>query len=118
MRKIGISVLAFFAFISGCNDKEENKIKTPKMQNLVGFILFKDEKSAVFLEGKHAPEKEDFKLSQDRLIRKYRNHVVILELSQIENKEDLVEGKKMKVWLNTLKESDPPKATIKKFNWL
>ncbi|MGQ8920796.1 DUF3221 domain-containing protein [Bacillus halotolerans] len=94
MHKIGISVLAFFAFISGCNDKEENKIKTPKMQNLVGFILFKDEKSAVFLEGKHAPEKEDFELSQDRLIRKYKNHVVILELSQIENKEDLVEGKK------------------------
>lgn len=31
MRKIGISVLALFAFISGCNDKEENKIKTPKM---------------------------------------------------------------------------------------
>lgn len=57
-------------------------------------------------------------MSQDRLIRKYKNHVVILGLSQIENKEDLVEGKKMKVWFNTLKECDPPKATIKKFNWL
>ncbi|MEC1738221.1 DUF3221 domain-containing protein [Bacillus mojavensis] len=87
------------------------------MQNLVGFILIKDEKSAIFLEGKHTPDKED-QLSQDRLIKKYKSHVVILGLSQIENKEDLVTGKKMKVWFNTLKESDPPKTTIKKFKRL
>ncbi|MGV4320121.1 DUF3221 domain-containing protein [Bacillus mojavensis] len=118
MHKIAILVLAFFAFISGCNDKEENKIKTPKMQNLVGFILIKDEKSALFLEGKHTPDKEDFQLSQDRLIKKYKSHVVILGLSQIENKEDLVTGKKMKVWFNTLKESDPPKTIIKKYKRL
>lgn len=78
MHKIAILVLAFFAFISGRNDKEEKKIKTPKMQNLVGFILIKDEKSALFLEGKHTPDKEDFQLSQDRLIKKYKSHVVIL----------------------------------------
>ncbi|NTU25515.1 DUF3221 domain-containing protein [Bacillus tequilensis] len=114
MPKLGVILVAFILFLVGCDKNEPNGGGT-KMQNLVGYVVLKEDDSAILITSKEAPSKEDYKLSEEQLINKYKNQVVIIGLSELDTKNDLKQGKKIKVWFNILKESNPPRATIQKY---
>ncbi|MCY8513754.1 DUF3221 domain-containing protein [Bacillus atrophaeus] len=117
MPKLGVILMAFILFLVGCNKNEQNGDEA-KMQSLVGYVVLKDDDSAILITSTEAPVKEDYKLSEEQLINKFKNQVVIIGLSELDNKDDLKQGKKIKVWFNILKESDPPRTTIQKYEIL
>ncbi|MCA1237282.1 YobA family protein [Bacillus velezensis] len=49
------------------------------------------------------------------MIEKYRSDIVLLGLSQLNNKDDLSKGQKIRIWYKKLNESSPPKTNISKF---
>ncbi|MEC3756069.1 DUF3221 domain-containing protein [Bacillus halotolerans] len=114
MSKLGVILMAFSLFLVGCNKNEQNGGET-KMQSLVGYVALKGDDSAILITSTEAPAKEDYELSEEQLINKYKNQVVIIGLSEIDTKDDLKQGKKIKVWFNILKESNPPRTTIQKY---
>ncbi|MCY8201539.1 DUF3221 domain-containing protein [Bacillus subtilis] len=117
MPKIGVSLIVLIIFLAGCNKNEQNGDET-KMQSLVGYIVLKDNNSAILITATEAPVKEDYDLSEGQLMSKFKNKIVIVGLSEIDNTDDLKRGEKIKVWFHTRKESNPPSATIQKYEIL
>lgn len=115
--KIGVSLIVLIIFLAGCNKNEQNGDET-KMQSLVGYIVLKDNNSAILITATEAPVKEDYDLSEGQLMSKFKNKIVIVGLSEIDKTDDLKRGEKIKVWFQTLKESNPPSATIQKYELL
>ncbi|MFN2747277.1 MULTISPECIES: DUF3221 domain-containing protein [Bacillus] len=108
-----VSLLAVLAG-GGCQANEEMPA-SENGQSSVGYIFFKKEDSAIFIESQQKPNDEDYKLTEREIIKKYRNKVILLGLSKLKNKEELKQRQKVKVWFNHLKESNPPQATIDRF---
>ncbi|AGA23370.1 MULTISPECIES: DUF3221 domain-containing protein [Bacillus] len=119
MPKIGVSLIVLIIFLAGCNKNEQNGDET-KMQSLVGYVVLKDNNRAILITTTETPVKEDYDLSEGQLMNKFKNNIVIVGLSEIEidNTDDLKRGEKIKVWFHTLKESNPPSATIQKYELL
>ncbi|GLI86759.1 DUF3221 domain-containing protein [Bacillus subtilis] len=117
MPKIGVSLIVLIIFLAGCNKNEQNGDET-KMQSLVGYVVLKDNERAILITDTIAPVKEDYDLSEGQLMNKFKNNIVIVGLSEIDNTDDLKRGEKIKVWFHTLKESNPPSATIQIYELL
>ncbi|AFQ57816.1 hypothetical protein BHY07_10325 [Bacillus subtilis subsp. subtilis] len=120
MPKIGVSLIVLIMliiFLAGCNKNEQNGDET-KMQSLVGYVVLKDNERAILITDTKAPGKEDYNLSEGQLMNKFKNNIVIVGLSEIDNTDDLKRGEKIKVWFHTRKESNPPSATIQKYELL
>ncbi|MBY0182531.1 DUF3221 domain-containing protein [Bacillus subtilis] len=115
MPKIGVSLIVLIIFLAGCNKNEQNGDET-KMQSLVGYVVLKDNNRAILITTTETPVKEDYDLSEGQLMNKFKNNIV--GLSEIDNTDDLKRGEKIKVWFHTLKESNPPSATIQKYELL
>ncbi|OIR60975.1 hypothetical protein BLL41_10890 [Bacillus sp. FMQ74] len=114
MPKIGISFIVLMIFLAGCNKNGQNGDET-KVQSLVGYVVHKDNNRAILITDTEAPAKEDYDLSEGQLMNKFKNKIVIVGLSEIDNTDDLKRGEKIKVWFHTLKESNPPSATIQQY---
>lgn len=110
MPKIGVSLIVLMIFLVGCNKNEQNGDET-MMQSLVGYVGFKDNNRAILITDTEALAKEDFDLSEGQLMNKFKNNIVIVGLS-------VKRGEKIKVWFHTRKESNPPSATIQKYELL
>ncbi|MEC1272350.1 DUF3221 domain-containing protein [Bacillus subtilis] len=118
MPKIGVSLIVLIIFLAGCNKNEQNGDET-KMQSLVGYVVLKDNNRAILITTTETPVKEDYDLSEGQLMNKFKNNIVIVGLSEIDNTDDLKRGEKIKVWFHTRKESNPPpSATIQKYELL
>ncbi|WOO47585.1 DUF3221 domain-containing protein [Bacillus subtilis] len=117
MPKIGVSLIVLIIFLAGCNKNEQNGDET-KMQSLVGYVVLKDNNRAILITTTETPVKEDYDLSEGQLMNKFKNNIVIVGLSEFDNTDDLKRGEKIKVWFHTLKESNPPSATIQKYELL
>ncbi|MGG1446426.1 DUF3221 domain-containing protein [Bacillus subtilis] len=117
MPKIGVSLIVLIIFLAGCNENEQNGDET-KMQSLVGYVVLKDNNRAILITTTETPVKEDYDLSEGQLMNKFKNNIVIVGLSEIDNTDDLKRGEKIKVWFQTLKESNPPSVTIQKYELL
>ncbi|MEI2459907.1 DUF3221 domain-containing protein [Bacillus subtilis] len=120
MPKIGVSLIVLIMliiFLAGCNKNEQNGDET-KMQSLVGYVVLKDNNRAILITTTETPVKEDYDLSEGQLMNKFKNNIVIVGLSEIDNTDDLKRGEKIKVWFHTRKESNPPSATIQKYELL
>ncbi|NLS86894.1 DUF3221 domain-containing protein [Bacillus subtilis] len=79
---------------------------------------FKDNNRAILITDTEALAKEDYNLSEEQLMNKFKNKIVIVGLSEIDSTADLKRGEKVKVWFHTRKESNPPSATIQQYKLL
>ncbi|CAF1852550.1 hypothetical protein NRS6141_04053 [Bacillus subtilis] len=116
MPKIGVSLIVLIIFLAGCNKNEQNGDET-KMQSLVGYVVLKDNNRAILITTTETPVKEDYDLSEGQLMNKFKNNIVIVGLSEIDNTDDLKRGEKIKVWFHTLKESNPPVQRYNNINY-
>lgn len=48
------------------------------------------------------------------LVDKYSSDLIVIDLSKV-NKQKLKPGQKIEIWFEELKESNPPKTTVKKY---
>ncbi|MGG3032935.1 DUF3221 domain-containing protein [Bacillus stercoris] len=117
MPKIGVSLIVLMIFLAGCNKNEQNGDET-MMQSLVGYVGFKDNNRAILITDTEALAKEDYNLSEEQLMNKFKNKIVIVGLSEIDSTADLKRGEKVKVLFHTRKESNPPSATIQQYKLL
>lgn len=92
MPKIGVSLIVLIIFLLGCKN-EQNGDKT-KMQSLVGYVVLKDNNRAILITTTETPVKEDYDLSEGQLMNKFKNNIVIVGLSEIDNTDDLKRGEK------------------------
>lgn len=97
MPKIGVSLIVLIIFLAGCNKNEQHGEET-KMQSLVGYVVLKDNERAILITDTKAPVKEDYDLSEGQLMNKFKNNIVIVGLSEIDNTDDLKRGEKIKVY--------------------
>ncbi|KMM62846.1 hypothetical protein ACH95_04180 [Bacillus glycinifermentans] len=109
-------LISVFAILAGSGCQTNKEIEAPeKGQSIVGYVMLKEGDRAILVESQHRPKKENYRLTEREIIQKYRNKVTVLGLSDINNKEELKQRQKVKVWLHMLKESNPPQATIHRF---
>ncbi|WP_236823005.1 DUF3221 domain-containing protein [Bacillus velezensis] len=84
-------------------------------QTMVGYVILKGENQAIFIPNEKADVKDYENLSEKEIIKKYRSDIVLLGLSQLNNKDDLSKGQKIRIRYKKLNESSPPKTNISKF---
>ncbi|MGZ0137815.1 DUF3221 domain-containing protein [Bacillus velezensis] len=84
-------------------------------QTMVGYVILKRENQAILIPNEKANVKDYKNLSEKEIIEKYRSDIVLLGLSQLNNKDDLSKGQKIRIWYKKLNESSPPKTNISKF---
>ncbi|MGE6632267.1 DUF3221 domain-containing protein [Bacillus sp. NPDC077027] len=121
MKNIKILVVLFTVLLVGCNhinenktDTETNKEKKEISFSEKGILLYKDEKFGLLLINNKIPEKSDYFLQSDILVDQYNLDLIVIDLSKVNDKE-LIQGQKIEIWFDALKESKPPKATVKKY---
>ncbi|MBY8914102.1 YobA family protein [Bacillus sp. YC2] len=108
MYKMFRMVLILLCITTGCQN-QHGKNFVEEEQTMVGYVIFKGENQAIFTRNEKANVKN---LSEKEIIEKYRSDIVLLGLSQLDNKDDLKKGQKIRIWYKKLNESSPPKTVI------
>ncbi|NWF42703.1 hypothetical protein DJ474_14550 [Bacillus sp. 8A6] len=115
-------ILIFLILLVAChspkgniNDSDnKNKITAPFSKK--GILLRKGETNLLLINNK-TPLKSDDSLKTHLLIEKYKNNLIVMDLTKVDSKE-LSQGQTIEVWFDELQESFPPKATVKKYHIL
>ncbi|TYS31123.1 DUF3221 domain-containing protein [Bacillus pumilus] len=112
-------ILIFLLLLVACNFPKGN-IKDSYNQNKTtapfskkGILLCKEETSLLLINNK-TPLKSDDSLNTHLLIDKYKDDLIIIDLTKVDSKE-LSQGQTIEIWFDELQESFPPKATVKKY---
>ncbi len=98
----------------GCQDQHRKHFMEAE-KTMVGYVILKGENQAILIPNEKADVKDYENLSEKEIIEKYRSDIVLLGLSQLNNKDDLSKGQKIRIWYKKLNESSPPKTNISKF---
>ncbi|GJI61731.1 MULTISPECIES: DUF3221 domain-containing protein [Bacillus amyloliquefaciens group] len=98
----------------GCQNQHSKNLAEEE-QTMVGYVIFKGENQAIFIPNEKANVKDYENLNAKEIIERYRSDIILLGLSQLDNKNDLKKGQKVRIWYKKLNESSPPKTTISKF---
>ncbi|MFI8624536.1 DUF3221 domain-containing protein [Bacillus altitudinis] len=116
-----VSILIFTLFLVGCVHVNEKKINTEpsseKKETLFsakGILLHKEKNVGLLLINNKTPKKNDYLLESATLVDKYSSDLIVIDLSKV-NKRKLKPGQKIEIWFEELKESNPPKTTVKKY---
>ncbi|MED0802140.1 YobA family protein [Bacillus safensis] len=115
-------ILIFLILLVAChspkgnikNSDNKNKITAPFSKK--GILLRKGETNLLLINNK-TPLKSDDSLKTHLLIEKYKNNLIVMDLTKVDSKE-LSQGQTIEVWFDELQESFPPKATVKKYHIL
>ncbi|WP_391509960.1 DUF3221 domain-containing protein [Bacillus safensis] len=78
-------------------------------------ILLRKEETNLLLINNRTPLKSDDSLNTQLLIDKYKDDLIIIDLTKVDSKK-LSQGQTIEVWFDELQESSPPKATVKKYH--
>ncbi|AZJ44338.1 hypothetical protein A7313_10885 [Bacillus velezensis] len=114
MYRVFIMLLILLYITLGCQN-QHNKHFMEAEQTMVGYVILKRENQAILIPNEKADAKDFKNLSEKEIIEKYRSDIVLLGLSQLNNKDDLSKGQKIRIWYKKLNESSPPKTNISKF---
>lgn len=98
----------------GCQNQHSKNLAEEE-QTMVGYVIYKDASQAIITPNEKANVKDYENLTAKEIIERFRSDIVLLGLSQLDNKNDLKKGQKIRIWYKKLNESSPPKATISKF---
>lgn len=112
--RVFIMLLILLCITLGCQN-QHNKHFMEAEQTMVGYVILKRENQAILIPNEKADVKDYENLSEKEIIEKYRSDIVLLGLSQLNNKDDLSKGQKIRIWYKKLNESSPPKTNISKF---
>ncbi|QQD83954.1 DUF3221 domain-containing protein [Bacillus siamensis] len=115
MYRVFRMLLILLCVTLGCQS-QHGKNLADEEQTMVGYVICKDENQAILTPNEKANVKDYENLSAKEIIEKYRSDIVLLGLSQLDNKNDLKKGQKIRIWYKNLNESSPPKTTVSKFN--
>ncbi|KIL21185.1 DUF3221 domain-containing protein [Bacillus safensis] len=115
-------ILFFLILLVACHSPKghikdsdnKNKITAPFSKK--GILLRKGETNLLLINNK-TPLKSDDSLKTHLLIEKYKNDLIVMDLTKVDSKE-LSQGQTIEVWFDELQESFPPKATVKKYHIL
>ncbi len=107
-------LLILLCITLGCQDQHSKHFMEAE-QTMVGYVILKGENQAILIPNEKADVKDYENLSEKEIIKKYRSDIVLLGLSQLNNKDDLSKGQKIRIWYKKLNESSPPKTNISKF---
>ncbi|MDP4564750.1 DUF3221 domain-containing protein [Bacillus safensis] len=113
-------ILFFLILLVACHSPKgnikdsdnKNKITAPFSKK--GILLRKGETKLLLINNK-TPLKSDDSLKTHLLIEKYKNNLIVMDLTKVDSKE-LSQGQTIEVWFDELQESFPPKATVKKYH--
>ncbi|GLF82239.1 hypothetical protein COL97_10420 [Bacillus safensis] len=112
-------ILIFLILLVACNSPKDN-IKDSYNQNKTtasfskkGILLRKGETNLLLINNK-TPLKSDDSLKTHLLIEKYKNDLIVMDLTKVDSKE-LSQGQTIEVWFDELQESFPPKAKVEKY---
>ncbi|MCC9021738.1 DUF3221 domain-containing protein [Bacillus nakamurai] len=114
MYRIFIMLSILLCVTLGCQSQHSKNLADEE-QTMVGYVIYKDENQAILTPNEKANVKDYENLSAKEIIEKYRSDIVLLGLSQLDNKNDLKKGQKIRIWYKKLNESSPPKTTVSKF---
>ncbi|QHQ59142.1 hypothetical protein C3734_03020 [Bacillus velezensis] len=114
MYRVFIILLVLLCITLGCQN-QHSKYFMEAEQTMVGYVILKGENQAILIPNEKADVKDYENLSEKEIIEKYRSDIVLLGLSQLNNKDDLSKGQKIRIWYKKLNESSPPKTNISKF---
>ncbi|MGA3854134.1 DUF3221 domain-containing protein [Bacillus pumilus] len=89
------------------------RIKQQHLFQKKGILLCKEETSLLLINNK-TPLKSDDSLNTHLLIDKYKDDLIIIDLTKVDSKE-LSQGQTIEIWFDELQESFPPKATVEKY---
>ncbi|WP_368931170.1 DUF3221 domain-containing protein [Bacillus pumilus] len=116
-----VSILVFTLFLVGCVHNNEKKLNTePSSEkkeilfSAKGILLHKEKNTGLLLINNKTPKKNDYLLELNTLVDKYSSDLIVIDLSKV-NKQKLKPGQKIEIWFEELKESNPPKTTVKKY---
>ncbi|MFS0654938.1 DUF3221 domain-containing protein [Bacillus sp. 179-C3.3 HS] len=116
-----MSIVIISFLLVGCVHGHFKKANTAPMQDIKdttfsvrGILLYKKENVGFLLIHDKVPKKEDDFLEPNRLIDKYQSDLIVMDLSKVNTKK-LKPGQKIDIWFDELKESLPPKTTVKKY---
>ncbi|MBY0191952.1 DUF3221 domain-containing protein [Bacillus aerophilus] len=115
-------ILIFLILLVACHSPKgnikdsdnKNKITAPFSKK--GILLRKGETNLLLINNK-TPLKSDDSLKTHLLIEKYKNDLIVMDLTKVDSKQ-LSQGQTIGVWFDELQESFPPKATVKKYHIL
>ncbi|ARD56386.1 YobA family protein [Bacillus safensis] len=113
-------ILIFLILLVACHSPKgnikdsdnKNKITAPFSKK--GILLRKGETNLLLINNK-TPLKSDDSLKTHLLIEKYKNDLIVMDLTKVDSKQ-LSQGQTIEVWFDELQESFPPKATVKKYH--
>lgn len=121
LEKGGFNLYRVFLMLSillcvtlGCQNQHSKNLAEEE-QTMVGYVIYKDASQAIITPNEKANVKDYENLTAKEIIERFRSDIVLLGLSQLDNKNDLKKGQKIRIWYKKLNESSPPKATISKF---
>ncbi|MFP3839791.1 DUF3221 domain-containing protein [Bacillus safensis] len=112
--------LIFLILLAACNSPKGNikdsynKSKTTASFSKKGVLLSKGETNLLLINNR-TPLKSDDSLNTQLLIDKYKDDLIIIDLTKVDSKK-LSQGQTIEVWFDELQESAPPKATVKKYH--
>ena len=112
--------LIFLILLAACNSPKDNikdsynKSKTTASFSKKGVLLSKGETNLLLINNR-TPLKSDDSLNTQLLIDKYKDDLIIIDLTKVDSKK-LSQGQAIEVWFDELQESSPPKATVKKYH--
>ncbi|WKT01219.1 DUF3221 domain-containing protein [Bacillus velezensis] len=111
MYRVFIMLLILLCITLGCQNQHSKHFMEAE-QTMVGYVILKRENQAILIPNEKADVKDYENLSEKEIIEKYRSDIVLLGLSQLNNKDDLSKGQKIRIWYKKLNESSPPKTNI------
>ncbi|WP_258182658.1 YobA family protein [Bacillus sp. Nf3] len=112
--------LIVLILLAACNSPKVNikdsynKSKTTASFSKKGVLLSKGETNLLLINNR-TPLKSDDSLKTHLLIEKYKNDLIVMDLTKVDSKK-LSQGQTIEVWFDELQESSPPKATVKKYH--
>ncbi|MFP3634005.1 DUF3221 domain-containing protein [Bacillus sp. SIMBA_033] len=109
-----IMLLVLLCITLGCQNQHSKNFMENE-QTMIGYVIFKGENQAILTRNEKDNVKDYENLSEIEIIEKYKSDIVLLGLSQLNNKDDLSKGQKIRIWYKKLNESSPPKTNISKF---
>ncbi|WP_169056627.1 DUF3221 domain-containing protein [Bacillus pumilus] len=116
-----VSILVYTLFLVGCVHNNEKKLNTePSIEtketlfSAKGILLHKEKNTGLLLINNKTPKKNDYLLELNTLVDKYSSDLIVIDLSKV-NKKKLKPGQRIEIWFEELKESNPPKTTVKKY---
>ncbi|MGR4045840.1 YobA family protein [Bacillus velezensis] len=90
-------LLVLLCITLGCQNQHSKHFMEAE-QTMVGYVILKRGNQAILIPNEKADVKDYENLSEKEIIEKYRSDIVLLGLSQLNNKDDLSKGQKIRIW--------------------